>query len=110
MPTREQDGSQTCVITTEHTLNTGSDPTGFKNRVVRLDLFNAALGDEFELRIKSKVRSGGTVREQHLFTFVHDLAQAVIETPPFATDGVTVTLKQTAGTGRVVTWEILDLA
>lgn len=110
MPTREQDGSQVCTVTTEHTLNTGSDPTGIKSRVVRLDLNASALGDEFELRIKTKVRSGGTVREQFLYTFAHSYGQPIVETPPFASDGCTVTLKQTLGTSRTVTWEILDLA
>lgn len=106
----EQDGSQTCTISTEHTLNTGSDPTGAKTRAVRLDLNAAALGDTFELRVKTKVRTGDTVREQFLFTFTHSRGQPIVETPPLlSVFGCTVTLKQTTGTGRAVPWSIVTL-
>ena len=53
----EADGTQTATIGTEHTLFTGSDATHY---MVYVDKTNMESGDRLEVRIKVKIKAGGS--------------------------------------------------
>ena len=107
MATSEASGAQTAVITTEHTLATISTDGTF---VLYVDTVNMVLGDELELRAKTKVKSDGTTREFLVATYAHVQGQPVKASIPVASINECVfTLKQTVGTGRVFNWEVVKL-
>jgi hypothetical protein len=100
-------GSQTAVISTEHTLATST--TG-KTYVLVVDTTNMVNGDVLELRIKTKPRSGGTSTLAYIANYA-DLQTAPVKysVPIPANVELVATLKQTAGTGRVFIWCILSI-
>jgi hypothetical protein len=103
----ESSGTQTAVISTEHTL---ASPTTNKTRVLRVDCGALVNGDVVELYIKTKVLTGSTVRVQQVMTYANTLSSSIIESIPISSNqGATFTLKQTAGTGRAYPWAILTL-
>ena len=100
-------GTQTAVISTEHTLATTSGPGVY---VFWVDKANLASGDTVELRLKTKILGGGTVRVLYIDTFtgaqpVDDMLTCSV--PVVSDQAVTFTLKQTAGTGRQFPWKVL---
>lgn len=100
----ETSGTQVCVIGTEHTLATIST-----NRILImvLDLANAAAGDTFELRVKTRVLTAGVTREFVLGTFTGAQAQPITQSLPVDSPFEAIfTVKQTAGIGRSVTWRV----
>lgn len=101
-------GTQSATVGTEHTLTT---LTAGKTYTLHVDCNAMSHGtgtaDELELRIKTKVLSGGTERDTYSATFVG--AQDIpikISLPVPVPQTATVTLKQTAGTGRSFPWAI----
>lgn len=99
-------GTQTAAISTEHTLNA---PTAGNVYQLAVSLANMANGDVVELRFKRKVLSSGSA--EVVFTATYKDAQgvdgAVALSPPVpCPHGCTVTLKQTAGTGRNFDWSL----
>lgn len=103
----ESSGTQAATVTTEHDLAT---PTTNKTRVLRVDLANMVAGDIVELRVKSKVLTGGTLRVQYLATYAHAQVEPVVESIPVSSlYGATFTLKQTAGTSRNFDWAVYTL-
>lgn len=107
MATSEASGTQVAVITTEHTLSTVATDGSF---VLYVDTNAMVLGDELELRVKTKVTSGGTTREYLVANYAHVQGQPVKASIPIASINECVfTLKQTAGTGRSFPWEIVAL-
>lgn len=107
--TAESSGTQTAVISTEHSLAT---PTSAGVRVLMVDTVNMQAGDTLELRIKVKTLSGGTIRVAYLGTFTgaqptDDLIKVSVPIPSEV--GATFTLKQTAGTGRDYDWKVMAL-
>jgi hypothetical protein len=103
----ESSGTQTAVITTEHTLAT---TTSAKTRVLVVDLTNLVAGDTVELKIKTKVLTGGSVLLAYFATYTGSVAAPVVHSLPVpGTYGATFTLKQTAGTGRNFDFEIRTL-
>ncbi len=100
-------GTQTATIGTEHTLNT--DTTG-KTYVLVVDTGAMVLKDILELRIKTKVLSGGTEREAYIAYYSHVQAKPQKYSVPVpANQSIKATLKQTAGTGRAFPWALLSL-
>lgn len=103
-------GTQTAVISTEHTLYTTVSGGIF---VFIVDLVNMASGDTTELRIKSKVISGGPLEVTYFqsFTDAQSANNLITVSVPFPCDlvGVTFTLKQVGGVGRTYDWKILSL-
>lgn len=77
---------------------------------VFIDLANLAVGDEYEIKIKEKVTSGGTQRT--VYTAYQDGAVG----EPFVTPslvllhGWDVTMKKIAGTDRSISWSIRKVA
>jgi len=108
MATSEADGSQTAVITTEHTLATISTDGSF---VLYVDTNAMVDGDELELRAKVKIRSGGTTRTIMLGTFQHAQTNEPNKAsiPIASINELVFTLKQTVGTGRAFPWEVVKL-
>ena len=105
----ESSGTQAATVGTEHDLAT---PTSAGVRVLDVDTVNMVSGDEVELRIKKKVLSGGTIRVLYYVRYVgaqatDNLIKTSIPVP--SEHGITVTLKQTAGTSRNFPWAVLTL-
>ena len=98
MATSKANGSQTAVISTEHTLSTITDAGSY---VLGVDLSNMVLGDKLTLRIKTKVRSVGTTRTTYTANYAN--VQSILNTlsiPIASPNEFVATLEQTAGTGR----------
>ena len=107
MATSIADGSQTAVISTEHTLAT---ITAAGSYVLGVDVSNMALGDKLTLRIKTKVRRVGTTRTTYIANYAHIQSTLNVLSIPIASPNEFVaTLEQTAGTGRSYNWEITGL-
>lgn len=98
-------GSQTCTISTEHTLATIST-AGIYTPI--LD-FNAGTdGDIFEVRLYGKARSTDTERLIWVSIVGPIKPQEVLPQMPanVSPHHYKLTLKQTAGTGRAIPWAI----
>ncbi len=107
MPTSESEGSQTAVISTEHTLDTITTAGSF---VLTVDMSNLVLGDILTLRVKLKVRSTGTTRQAYTANYANAQAELVAISIPIPSISECIfTLEQTAGTGRAFNWEIVSL-
>lgn len=110
MPNLEASGTQTCVINTEHDLKESSDN---KNFLFSVDLAAMQSGDTIELRMYTKILSGGTSRCIYYQSFAG--AQSanggqIAPSIPLASDiYFKATIKQTAGTGRAYPWKVLSL-
>jgi len=100
-------GSQTATIDTEHTLAT---VTAAKTLQLVVDVANMVNGDELELRIYGKARTGDTERQLYFATFANAqssdlIASLAVVSPHHAK----FTLTQTAGTGRAFPWAVYEL-
>jgi hypothetical protein len=104
--TEHNSGSQTCTVTTQHTLGTSPDTTDGIFQFF-FDLSAGVVDDVFRIRIREKATSGGTQRvvaDYWLTCPIHDKL--------FVTDalvlmhGWDVTITQTVGTSRAVPWSI----
>lgn len=103
----ESSGTQTAVISTEHSLAT---PSTAKTRVLVVDTANLAAGETLELRLKGPVLAAGTERLIRLVTFTGTLNEPNVQSPPvLMPQGGTITLKQTTGTGRAFPWAVITL-
>ena len=107
MPTSESEGSQTAVISTEHTLDTITTAGTY---VLNVDTSNMVTADFLILRVKEKIRSTGTTRLAYWSTyFCTQSANADLSIPVASLNEYVVTLEQTEGTGRAYNWEIASL-
>jgi hypothetical protein len=106
-----QSGSQTCTVSTEHTVT--STITAAGTYVFKVDLNAAANGDIFEFRTKSKVRAADTQRNVDYWTVANVQSDfPVFESIPIAiavSENLDCSMKQTAGTGRAVPWEVMQI-
>lgn len=100
----ETTGSQTATISTEHSIAT---PTTAGTYIFGVDTSNLALGDLLELRIYDKV-DGTNYRQVWKATYQHAQINNAKFSPPWPLSGAgsKMTLKQTAGTGRVFPWSV----
>lgn len=107
MPATAASGTQAATIGTEHTLTTSAAAA---THVLLVDLNNLALGDTVELRVKTKVLTGGTTNAVYTSTFSHNQANPVVQAIPVPSMfSFEASLKQTAGTGRSFPWSVLTL-
>lgn len=98
------------ISTTEYSLVNNSTTLASSTDVgvyqVFIDTTNMAAGDEYEIKIKEKVVSGGT--QQNIYTAVLDGAQST----PFVTPtlvlmlGWDVTMDLITGSARSISWSI----
>ena len=103
----ESSGTQVAVVTTEHTLATVATEGTF---VLYVDTAAMVLIDELELRVKTKILSGGTTGEFLIATYAHVQGQPIKASIPVNSDQeVVFTLKQTAGTARSFPWKVVSL-
>jgi len=103
--TVESSSTQTTVIGTEHSLGT---PSTNQCRLLRIDRGAMVAGDTIEVRLKSSVLAAGAVGDQLYQTYFNAPGVPIVETIPVTSNqGLTVTLKQTAGTAKAFPWAIL---
>src|ERR1051326_3306240 len=102
----ESSGTQTATISTEHTLVAAA--TTNATYVLKVDLVNLANGDVVELRIYTKVLTGGALDLVWKGTYSQAQFILVAQSPFVPSDfSIKATLKQTAGTGRNFDWPLL---
>jgi len=107
MATSISDGSQTAVISTEHTLDTITTAGSY---VLGVDLSNMDPGDRLTLRIKTKVRSSGTTRTTYIASYANTQGTPnALSIPVASPHEFIATLEQTTGIGRTFNWEITGL-
>jgi hypothetical protein len=101
-------GTQTAVINTEHTLE---DAVANGIFILSIDLANMQNGDTMELKVYTKVLSGGALNCCMYEQFIDAQNTTVqYQSVPFPSDiEVKFTLKQTAGTGRAYPWKVIAL-
>jgi hypothetical protein len=107
MPTSISSGTQTATLTTEHDLATDT-----ANHVYVLAVDTAAMvnGETLELRMYTKVLTGGTERLAYVAIYQHAQGEPAKYSPPVPADiSLRATLKQTGGTGRAYPWKLLSL-
>ncbi len=73
---------------------------------VFVDLFNLAVGDEYEIKIKEKVTSGGTQRTLYTAYQDGDIDEPFVTPSLILLHGWDVTMKKIAGTDRLISWSI----
>lgn len=106
-------GTQTAVVSTEHTLNTTTPETTDGIYQLFVDVANLAAGDALEIRVKEKVVSAGSSRV--IFASILVGAQgadsaAWVSPSLILLHGWDMTIKQTAGTARTFPWSIRKVA
>lgn len=107
MASQVEDGSQTSVITTEHVLNTDTPMTDPGTYQLYVDTSAMLSGDILELRVKEKVRAGGTQRTVFLDTLGGVQAEPAWVSPAIILlHGFDFTLTQTEGSPRAYPWSI----
>jgi hypothetical protein len=113
-------GTQLAVIGTEHTLKTDTDPGVY---TITVNLRNLAAADALELRVYKKLLTGdaqswmlhqgnyGNVEGDAAGVGSSAQGEVLAVCVPFSSKySYSVTLKQTAGTGRNFDWSIDQLA
>src|SRR3990167_3643988 len=100
-------GTQTAVITTEHSLDTDADAGIY---VFSVNTTNMVLGDIVELRMKTKVLTGDTAEQVYIAHFSNIPECVIVQSPPVVSMfSLEVTLKQVAGTGRAFPWSLVQI-
>lgn len=105
--TSAANGTQTAVLSTEHTLATITVAGVY---VLAVDMSNMANGDITTLRMKTKCKAASTSRLAYEATFAHVQGDPNKYSIPVPSDTeIVCTLEQTAGTGRNYDWNLLSL-
>lgn len=112
--TAEASGTQTAVISTEHTLR---DVNAAGTYTLHADCFNLATGDVVELRIYQMILTAGTRRVAYYQRYAgvqptDDMIKISVPISNELTDSgaLRFTLRQTHGTGRNFPWKVLKYA
>lgn len=99
-------GSQTAVLTTEHSLATITAAGVYQ---LRVDLDNLVNGETVRLRAKTKVRSSSSAKLEWEAYFAHEQNELNAVSPPIVSvHSVEFTLTQTGGTGRAFEWSVVQ--
>ena len=101
-------GTQTAVLTTEHTLTTQTDAGVY---VLVVDCNALVNGDLVELRLYTKDKSGGDSRQAYLACYANVQSEPHVYSVPVPIDTeIIATLKQTLGAaGRDFDWNLLRI-
>lgn len=100
-------GSQTAVLTTQHTLATITDAGVY---VLNVDTSLLQNGEDLELIISTKTRSGDASTEAYSALYKHVQGQPQkFSIPVPVIEEAIFTLEQNGGTGRAFPWNILQL-
>lgn len=106
MPTLEASGTQTATVTTEHTLATDASNKTF---VLGVDTNEMVAGDVLELRIYTKVLTGGTSRLAYYAAYSNIQGAPNKYSPPIVSMyEIIVTLEQAEGTSRDFQWGLFS--
>lgn len=104
----EASGTQTAVLTTEHTLGTTAAAGIYQLTVDANALVN---GETLMLKCKINVLSAGTERVLFSQPYTNAQAEPIKESIPVTVPQTsTWTLTQTGGTGRAFPWALIRLA
>ena len=107
MPTTVASGTQTAIISTEHTLTTETTAAVY---VLTVDTLNMINGDELTLKITTRVLTGGVNAQAFIANYTHIQADKIkISVPVASMFSIVFTLEQTAGTGRDFDWSVVTL-
>lgn len=105
-------GSQTCTISTTHTLVTQAVGTGGKSYVLRLDINALAAGERLLVELESRARAADTTRKcQPAVLLVGGYDQKVVALPFEAlqeSNELVCKITQQNGTGRAIPWALLE--
>jgi hypothetical protein len=105
-------GSQTCTISTTHTLVTQAVGTGGKSYVLTLDVNALASGERLLVEIEARARTSDTTRKaQPSALIVGGYDQKVVDLPFVvrqASNEVVCKITQQNGTGRAIPWALLE--
>lgn len=105
-------GSQTCTISTTHTLVTQSVGTGGKTYILRLDINALTTGEMLVVEIETKARTSDATRKaQPSALLVGGFDQKVVDLPFVvgqASNEVVCKITQQNGTGRAIPWVLLE--
>ena len=100
-------GSQTCTISTEHTLATVTDAGVYQLALDLNALADGATPDILVVAAYGKARSSDTERLMETWEFVGSQGKPLWRSnPEVSPHSYKVTIKQTQGTGRAVPWAI----
>lgn len=98
------------TTTTNGTEQTLATDTTNKVYVLAIDTANMVNGDVIEIKIKTKVLSGGTERIAYYTVYAHAQGEPIKYSPPVpANISYKVTLKRVSGTDRAYDWAVLGL-
>lgn len=107
MASTKTSGTQTAVVSTEHTLATVTDDG---NYALYVDCKNLVNGDRVRLRTKLKTLTGSTSAVVYDDVYEHAQADIVKISLPVTVDfEVVYTLEQEAGTARSFEWAVMQL-
>jgi hypothetical protein len=103
------------ISTTEYSLPNNSTTLTPKTDVgvfqIVLDLANLAAGDQYEMKIYEKCRTGDTQRLLDVYTITGAQSKPLLMYPALILmKGWDVTLKRLAGTDRAIFWSIRQVA
>lgn len=103
-------GSQTAVISTEHTLATITDPNVY---CLAVDVANMVWGtsaDILTVKVYGKARSSDTERLLKTYSLVGAQDEALFQTPCFVSPhSIRFTITQSQGTGRAFPWAVYQV-
>ncbi|MGI6655264.1 MAG: hypothetical protein ACOX5Z_00230 [Desulfobulbus sp.] len=100
-----ESGVQTAVVGAEHVLSTKTVAGVY---ILRVDGSALQGGDEVEIRMKTRVVTGGDSRTEQVATLTGPLDPPHWRSEPIPVDvEVTATLTQTTGTARSFPWKLL---
>jgi hypothetical protein len=98
------------TTTTDGTEQTLATDTAGGVYVVALDTGAMVNGDTIEVRVKTKVRTGGTSRLAYYAVYSHAQGAPNKYSVPVPADvEIAVTLERTGGTDRAYPWKLLAL-
>jgi hypothetical protein len=102
-------GTQTCVITTVHTLVSADTTVGIFVASFNLDAL--VKGDEIKLSVWKKVLTSDTERILYMAAYGSDMGNTcIVDFPPFVSEhSFSVKIQQTAGTGRTIPWSVIQV-
>lgn len=107
--TLDQSGT-TSALTIGTETQLGSNSTTNATYQVKFNTANMVNGDILEARAYTQDISTGSLIQVWKGVYAHIQINNVKQSPPIPSDiSLKVTLKQTAGTGRTFTWEILRI-
>lgn len=109
MASVKDSGSQTCTISTEHTLATITDPGVYQLALDLSALADGSTPDILTVRVYGKARSSDTERLAESWEFIGAQGRPLWRSnPELSPHSYRVTITQSQGTGRDVPWAVYE--